>query len=73
MTKQRIGKGANMKRKHLGSRFEDFLAEEGILDDCRAAAIEFKNAHKPKKTVSRRKISKAESALKARIGRTRME
>jgi hypothetical protein len=73
MTKQRIVKGANMKRKHLGSRFEDFLAEEGILDDCRAAAIEFKNTHGPKKAMSRRKISKAESALKARIGRTRME
>ncbi len=61
-----------MKRKHLGSRFEDFLAEEGILDDCRAA-IEFKNAHGLKKAMSRRKISKAESALKARIWRTRME
>ena len=33
-----------MKRKHLGSKFEDFLAEDGILEDCRASAIKFKIA-----------------------------
>ena len=34
-----------MKRNHLGSNFEDFLAEDGILEECRASAIKFKIAH----------------------------
>jgi DNA-binding XRE family transcriptional regulator len=28
-----------MRRKHPGSNFEDFLAEEGILEECRASAL----------------------------------
>lgn len=27
------------KKKHHGSNFEDFLAEDGLLEDCRFAAI----------------------------------
>ena len=34
-----------MKQNHLGSNFEDFLAEDGILEECRASAIKFKIAH----------------------------
>ena len=44
-----------MKQKHLGSKFEDFLAEEGILEEGRAAAIKFKIARELEKIwVSRR-------------------
>lgn len=31
-----------MKRKHIGSKFENFLAEEGMLEACRATVIKFK-------------------------------
>jgi DNA-binding Xre family transcriptional regulator len=59
-----------MKRKHLGSKFEDFLAEEGILEECRAAAIKFKIAHELGKAMSERKISKAEVVKRLKTSRT---
>ena len=59
-----------MKRKHLGSRFEDFLAEQEILEECRAAAIKFKIAHELEKAMSKRKITKAEMARRLKTSRT---
>lgn len=59
-----------MKRKHLGSRFEDFLAEDGILEECRASAIKFKIAHELERAMSERKISKAEIARQLNTSRT---
>ena len=62
-----------MKRKHLGSGFEDFLAEDGILEECRASAIKFKIAHELAKAMSRRKLSKSEIARRRRTSRTGVE
>ena len=59
-----------MKRKHLGSAFEDFLAEDGILEECRAAAIKFKIAHELEKVMSECNISKAEIAKQLKTSRT---
>jgi antitoxin HicB len=59
-----------MKRKHIGTRFEDFLAEEGILEECRASAIKFKLAHELEKAMSTQKISKAEMAKRLKTSRT---
>lgn len=59
-----------MKRKNLGSRFEDLLAEEGILEDCRAAAIKFKIARELERAMSRQNISKAEVARRLKTSRT---
>jgi len=59
-----------MKKKHLGSRFEDFLKEEGILEECRASAIKFKLAHELGKAMSQQKISKAEMAKRLKTSRT---
>lgn len=59
-----------MKQKHLGSKFEDFLAEEGILEECRATAIKFKIARELEKAMSDRKISKAEMAKRLKTSRT---
>ncbi|HTW95454.1 MAG TPA: helix-turn-helix domain-containing protein [Tepidisphaeraceae bacterium] len=59
-----------MKKKHLGSRFEDFLAEEGILEECRASAIKFKLSRELEKAMSRQKISKAEMAKRLKTSRT---
>jgi phage-related protein len=39
LARDRCAKGIAMKRKNVGSNFEDFLAEDGILDDVKAAAI----------------------------------
>ncbi len=62
-----------MKRKHLGSRFEDFLAEDGILEECRAAAIKFKIARELEKAMSERRITKAEMARQLRTSRAAVE
>jgi antitoxin HicB len=59
-----------MKRKHLGSKFEDFLAEDGILEECRAAAIKFKIARELEKAMHERKLSKAEIAKRLKTSRT---
>jgi len=59
-----------MKRKHIGSNFEDFLAEEGILEECRAAAIKFKIAQELKKAMAEQKITKAEMAKRLNTSRS---
>jgi len=59
-----------MKRKHLGSKFEDFLAEDGILESCRAAAIKFKISSELGKIMDERNISKAEIAKRLKTSRT---
>jgi antitoxin HicB len=59
-----------MKQKHIGSKFEDFLADEGILEECRAAAIKFKIARELEKAMNERKITKAEMAKRLKTSRT---
>jgi antitoxin HicB len=59
-----------MKRRYLGSKFEDFLAEDGILEDCRAAAIKFKIAHELEKAMLEQKITKAEIARRLNTSRS---
>jgi antitoxin HicB len=51
-----------MKKKHMGSKFEDFLAEDGLLEECRASAIKFKIAQEQEKVMSKGNLSKAEIA-----------
>lgn len=59
-----------MKRKHLGSNFEDFLAEDGILEECRASAIKFKIARELEKVMHERNISKDQIAKQLKTSRT---
>jgi len=59
-----------MKKKYVGSSFEDFLEEQGMLRDCRAAAIKFKIAHELEKAMNQQKISKAEMAKRLKTSRT---
>jgi antitoxin HicB len=59
-----------MKKKHLGSSFEDFLEQEGILEECRASAIKFKLAHELERAMSQQHISKAEMAKRLKTSRT---
>ena len=62
-----------MNRKHIGGRFEDFLAEDGILEESRAAAIKFKIAHELEKATHSRKLSKTEVAKKLKTSRSGVE
>jgi antitoxin HicB len=59
-----------MKKKHLGSRFDDFLEEREMLEDCRASAIKFKIAHELEKAMSQKNISKAQMAKWLKTSRT---
>jgi antitoxin HicB len=59
-----------MKQKHFGSHFEDFLADDGILEECRATAIKFKLARELEKAMSRRKLTKADVAKRLKTSRT---
>ena len=59
-----------MKRKHLGARFEDFLAEDGIPEDRRVAAIKFKIAGELEKAMRERKLTKADVAMRLKTSRT---
>lgn len=59
-----------MKRKHVGSKFEDFLAEDGILEECRAAAIKFMLAAELQKAMQQQHISKSEMAKRLHTSRT---
>ena len=59
-----------MKQKHIGSKFEDFLAEEGLLEECRASAIKFKIAHELTRAMSDRHLTKAQLARHLKTSRT---
>lgn len=59
-----------MKQKHLGTNFEDFLAEEGILEECRATAIKFKISRELERAMNKQKISKAQIAKRLKTSRT---
>ncbi|MGD0462768.1 MAG: helix-turn-helix domain-containing protein [Tepidisphaeraceae bacterium] len=69
-SEKEIDVGGVMKKKHLGSNFEDFLETEGILEECRASAIKFKLAHELEKAMSQQNISKAEMAKRLKTSRT---
>jgi len=62
-----------MKQKHFGSKFEDFLAEEGILEECRVSAIKFKLARELEKVMDEQNLSKAEVARRLKTSRTGVE
>ena len=59
-----------MKKKHLGSNFEDFLESQGMLEDCRASAIKFKLARELEAAMARQKISKAQMARRLKTSRS---
>ena len=71
--KKQSGLGDPMKKKHIGSKFDDFLESQGMLEECRASAIKFKLAHELKKTMVQQSISKSELAKRLKTSRTGVE
>ncbi len=63
----------NMKRKHIGSDFEEFLASDGILEECRANAIKFVITRELEQTMNAQNISKSEMARRLHTSRTGVE
>lgn len=57
-----------MKKKNIGSNFEDFLAQDGILEDVQAAAIKAVFADEIRSAMSQSHITEVE--LARRMGST---
>jgi antitoxin HicB len=61
------------KNPHRGSRFEDFLEEEGILEVVTAAAQKRVLSWQVSKLMERQNISKTEMARRMRTSRAALE
>lgn len=59
-----------MKHKHIGSNFDQFLSDDGILEECRASAIKFMIARELQKAMEKQHISKTEMARRLHTSRT---
>lgn len=63
-----------MKRanKHIGSSFDDFLQEEGILEETQAAAVKKVLAFQIQKIMKEKNISKTKMTMRMHI-KSRMQ
>jgi len=59
-----------MKNKHIGSDFDDFLREEGLLPEAEAVAVKRVIAYEIGKEIQRRRISKSALARMMRTSRS---
>lgn len=62
-----------MKNKHVGSSFDSFLEEEGLLAEAEAAAVKRVIAFKIEKEMTRRRISKSALARKMHTSRSSLD
>ncbi|MBK9006256.1 MAG: hypothetical protein CNIPEHKO_00567 [Anaerolineales bacterium] len=62
-----------MKRKNMGSNFDDFLREEKLLEQAQAVAIKRVIAYQIAEEMKARKLSKTEMADKMRTSRAALE
>jgi antitoxin HicB len=63
----------NTKNKHVGSSFDDFLAEEGIKEEVEAAAIKKVIAFQIRKEMIRKHLTKTIMAQKMHTSRSAVE
>ena len=62
-----------VKNKNVGTTLEDFLKEEGRLEDARAVAIKRVVAWELLDAMKRQKITKVELARRLKTSRTQVE
>jgi predicted XRE-type DNA-binding protein len=62
-----------VKNKHLGSNFDDFLREEGTLEDTTAVAIKRVLAYQIQEEMKQRNLSKAVLAKKMKTSRSSVD
>ena len=62
-----------MSRKHMGSSIDDFLKEEGILEETQAQAVKEVVAWQLAKAMKKRKLSKARMAILLATSRTQVD
>lgn len=59
-----------MNREHIGSDFDDFLAEEGLLADAEAVAIKRVIAFQIQQVMEEQNLSKSEMARRMNTSRS---
>lgn len=59
--------------RHIGSAFDDFLAEEGILDEVGAVAQKRVLAWQITETMRRHRVTKAQMARRMRTSRAALD
>ena len=62
-----------MGKKNLGSRFDDFLAEEGLLEDATATAVKRFIAFQLTEKMSADNLSKSEMARRMATSRSALD
>jgi antitoxin HicB len=62
-----------MKKAHIGSNFDDFLQEDGLLADCEAGALRRVVTWQIEQEMKRRRISRATLAGKMKTSRTTLD
>lgn len=58
-----------MKKKHIGSNFEDFLEGEGILEECKAEAAKRVLVWQLEQEMKKQKLTKEEVAKRMHTSR----
>lgn len=59
-----------MKRAHIGSDFDGFLAEDGLLAECEAGALKRVVAWQLEQEMKRRKLTRAKLASRMKTSRS---
>jgi len=62
-----------MNKKHIGSKFDDFLKEEKLLEQAQAAAIKRVIAFQIEQEMKLKKLTKTEMASRMRTSRAALE
>lgn len=62
-----------MNEKHIGSNFDDFLSEEGLLEEAEAVAVKRVLAFQIKAMMEAQNLSKTEMARRMRTSRAALE
>ncbi len=62
-----------MNKKHIGSNFDDFLEDEGILASVQAAAVKRVLAYQLEQLMLERKLSKSELARRMNTSRAAVD
>jgi len=61
------------KNAHIGSSFDDFLDEQGILEECEHQALKEILADQVRKAMEDKRISKTEMAKKMQTSRRQLD
>ena len=62
-----------MNKQHIGSNFDDFLKQEGLLAECEAGALKRVVAWQLEQEMKRRKISRAKLASRMNTSRAALD